>query len=93
MTIAPGTTCPECGNLVDEADGVGPAADQQPEPGNLAICLYCAGYGYYEETPEGLLKLRILSDEEKVELSGYEEVQFVRNTIRASHHYMERANE
>lgn len=75
--------CPECGYKVDDAAGVGDAKDDRPEPGNLGICIQCAGLGIYYVKPNGMLGLRLCTIEEKVELSLDEEVTSVRAAIAA----------
>lgn len=75
--------CPECGYEIDDATGVGDAEGERPDVGGLAVCIRCAGLGYYEDAEDGTLRLRALSIEEKVELSDDEEVMELRERIWA----------
>ena len=80
--INPHNKCPECGYEVDDASEVGGSGDR-PEPGDLALCIRCAGPGFYELDGLGMLSLRLATVEEKVKLSQDEEVQAVRERIEA----------
>lgn len=81
--------CPECGQGVDGASGIGDAAGEQPEVGNLAICIFCAGVGVYEDREDGTLGLRLATTEEKVELYEDDEFQRVRDAILAQKAWMQ----
>lgn len=73
--------CPECGYAVDSAALVGDEGDAWPEPGNLALCIACAGMGIYVLAEDGSLALRLPTIKEKVELSQDEEVRQMRDKI------------
>lgn len=72
--------CPECGAEVDAASEIGPD-EATPEPGDLAVCLYCAGLGIYVEREDGSLGIRLTTAEEKLGLSENEQVNGVRAAI------------
>jgi hypothetical protein len=69
--------CPSCDQEVDGATEIG-NGDETPEPGDIALCLYCAIPSAYTENEDGTLGLRDLTPEEKVALvtiPGFAETQ------------------
>lgn len=54
--------CPHCGELVDAATPLGDTP--MPKPGDVSICAYCTGYGFFNAD----LSMRKMSDEEFIEL-------------------------
>lgn len=82
MTREIRANCPECGKEVDGAtDPKDPTS--QPEEGDLGICIYCAGVGFYVIQEDGTLGLRLATVEEKVGLSEDADVTKVRAAIAA----------
>lgn len=81
MTYEIKAECPECGCEVDGASAVGEPADIQPEPGDLAICLYCAAIAIYDLAEGGTLSLRHPTLEERLLLSDNEDIIAVRQRI------------
>lgn len=77
MTREIKAVCPSCGREVDGATEIGDG-DATPEPGDLALCLYCAIPAAYTENEDGSLGLRGLTAEEKVglvDIPGFAEMQ------------------
>jgi uncharacterized Zn finger protein len=81
MTYKIKANCPECGYEVDDASVVGGEENVRPSPDDLAICIRCAGCGFYVLADDGTLALRLPTIKEKVRLSQDEEVQRVREKI------------
>jgi hypothetical protein len=81
MTMKINAYCPTCGYEVDDATGVGDAAELRPGPGGIAICIRCAGLGVYFEQKDGTLGLRPPTEKENVELADSEEITKVRAAI------------
>jgi hypothetical protein len=73
--------CPDCGYEIDDASGVGTAADQRPEEGDTAVCIACAGVGIYVSNKDGSLGLRKPTEEESEDLATSEELTKVRAII------------
>lgn len=73
--------CPECGLEVDAATGVGKDKAPFPTPGDIAICIRCAGIGIYVLSEDGVLGLRLATYDEKVLLSENDELTGVRAAI------------
>lgn len=73
--------CPMCGYEVDDASGVGEAKDDRPEPGNVAICIRCAGVGVYFVQSDNTLGLRPPTAEQTLEFADDEEINKVRAVI------------
>jgi hypothetical protein len=66
---------------VDGAAFVGDDDDVQPEPGDLAICLYCAEVAIYALAEDQTLCLRRATLEERLLLSDDEDIMAVRQKI------------
>lgn len=81
MTREIKATCPECGVDVDGAAFVGDDDEVQPEPGDLAICLYCAAVAIYELAMDQSLCLRRATLEERLLLSEDEDIQAIREKV------------
>ncbi len=82
MTLTINAYCPDCGYQVDSAAGVGDAAGDVPEEGDMAICIRCAAVGVYRVNDDGeTLGLRLPSSEEKVQLSENQELQEARELV------------
>lgn len=58
----PESKCPVCGTVVDMATGVG--GPEAPQPGNISICIKCAGVSKYSEE----MTLVPISTEEMAEI-------------------------
>jgi hypothetical protein len=54
------TTCPSCGALNDGATAPTEQISQQPKPGDLSVCLYCAAICVY--LPDLQLRLATIDE-------------------------------
>lgn len=57
--------------------------DNLPSEGDLGICIRCAGAGIYYKQEDGSLGLRLLTLEEKVQLSENEDAMRARFAVLA----------
>jgi hypothetical protein len=76
-TRVPASTCPACGRQVDAASPVD--HHTKPEPGNLAICLYCGHLMAYADD----LSLRHLTDAEMHEVAGDKRILAIQRARQA----------
>lgn len=79
MTLKIEANCPDCGLRVDDATAVD-GSGTRPQDGDLALCIRCAAPAYYAER-DGVLILRALTTDEKVELSEDSDVTALREKI------------
>lgn len=67
--------CPYCDSKIDGASD--PLGDAEPKPGDITICIYCAGLMVFDQ----LLIPRFPTDEEVIEARKHPEVAVVRAAV------------
>jgi hypothetical protein len=80
-TDTPGT-CPHCGSPIDQASGLvdkNARNELKPKPGDISLCIICAGLSRYTET----MTLRKLTEIEAVDCAADPRVVRARDAILA----------
>ena len=68
--------CLKCGNKLNRASGLG--HDEQPEPGNISICVRCGNIAAFDDN----LQVRPLTDEELKITNAQDEIMRMQSLIR-----------
>lgn len=71
----PECACPTCGHAFNDATGFGSTAEhEQPEPGDISICIACASFLRFNDD----LSLRMMTEPEVGELSDHTRSELMR---------------